>query len=244
MSPEEEEESEVTCPVCGNAVALDDEFCPHCGAEFEEEEVEEIVEVEEVEPKKEVSEELFEEEIEEPEEPEAVEEAAEPEEFEEEYFEEEEVIAGDEEVAADDLSAGIAERIKDIRIIGIALLILGIIGAAIAIGIDWYWTWVPPITENLGVFSLLGILIIIIGFIGFSMMRKAAQGGKSVSSTLIIVMLGIFVFGILATIMLLMGGGINDAIASSQGGMIGVFLVLFVIGIFLFVMGQKRASTA
>jgi len=34
---EPEEEPAVTCPVCGKDVTLDDESCPHCGAEFEKE---------------------------------------------------------------------------------------------------------------------------------------------------------------------------------------------------------------
>jgi len=33
----EPEEPAVTCPVCGKDVTLDDESCPHCGAEFEKE---------------------------------------------------------------------------------------------------------------------------------------------------------------------------------------------------------------
>lgn len=38
---EPEKEPEVTCPVCGKPVTLDDESCPHCGAEFESEEEDE-----------------------------------------------------------------------------------------------------------------------------------------------------------------------------------------------------------
>jgi len=34
---EPKEEPTVTCPVCGKPVTLDDECCPHCGAEFEKE---------------------------------------------------------------------------------------------------------------------------------------------------------------------------------------------------------------
>jgi predicted amidophosphoribosyltransferase len=37
----EEEEEEVTCPVCSKPVGLNVPSCPHCGAEFEEVEAEE-----------------------------------------------------------------------------------------------------------------------------------------------------------------------------------------------------------
>src|SRR4030067_2840103 len=48
--PEEaaDDSEEVTCPVCGKHVGLDVLSCPHCGAEFEAEEGEEIVEEEPV----------------------------------------------------------------------------------------------------------------------------------------------------------------------------------------------------
>jgi len=263
--PPEEEEPEVTCPVCGNPVTLDDEFCPHCGAEFEEEEVEEIVEVEESPeeaPPDEELEEEFDEELEEPLE-EELKEPTEEEEYEEEYEEEleepieveyeepyeEEYIEEEYEVPAEekaearavgDLIAGLF----DIRVFGIALLILGILGALIAILINWLWEWVPPISDNLGMFSIIGVVIIVIGFIGFTMLRRAASEGKRPSPMMNSILLGIFVFGIIAIIMILANQPINDAMASSQGGMAGIFGVLLIVGVLLVFMGQKRAATS
>jgi hypothetical protein len=34
---ETSEEIKSVCPTCGSAVTLEDEYCPHCGAEFEDE---------------------------------------------------------------------------------------------------------------------------------------------------------------------------------------------------------------
>lgn len=223
MSPEEEE-PEVTCPVCGNPVSLDDEFCPHCGAEFEEEEIEEIVEVEET-PEDEYATEEF-----------------------EEYEAEESIEEGPYEVpeieAEKETPAAPSVGIFDIRVIGIALLILGIIGTQIALFIDWYWEWVPAIDSNLGMFSLIGIAIIVIGFLGFAMVKKSVSEGKKMSPVFPSILLGIFLFGIIALVMILANGPINDAMDSTNLGMAGIFIVLLLVGIFMFVMGQKKSMPA
>lgn len=228
MSPKKnlknpESESDVTCPVCGNAVTLDDPYCPHCGAEFEEEEVEEI-EIEEGVP------EAPEEPVEEPLEAEYV----------EEYVEE-----GPYEAVPPEAPAVHSTGLFDMRVFGIALAVLGILGAAVALQIQWYWTWVPPITENLGLYLLIGIAIIIVGFLGLQWLKKVVtEEGKQVTPMLPTILLSMFVFGILALILFLAGGAINDAIASSQAGMSIVFIVILVVGILFYVMGQKKAITA
>jgi uncharacterized OB-fold protein len=251
---EEPEEPDVTCPVCGNVVTLDDPFCPHCGAEFEEEEVEEIVEVDEVvevedvpeapedEAKAEaaeVEEEPVEVEAEEPVEAEADEEA-----------EEEDEEAEDEEEAPSCPAPGEAAPLNfrahllDMRVFGITLLLLGILGAQIAFFVTWYWKWVPPITSNLTMYMIIGIIIIVVGLLSFKLASDRANAGKKMHPIMPSVVIAIFLFGIIATIMLVAGGTISNAMTGSGGqiGMGTVFIVLIVIGILLFMMGAKKAS--
>ncbi len=258
---EEPEEPEVTCPVCGNVVTLDDPFCPHCGAEFEEEEVEEIVEVDEVVEVEEVpeapaDEEKVEveavEEVEEPIEAEAEEPVAEEPEVEAEEEVEEE--AEEEEVAEEEEAPACAApgeaapldfktQLLDMRVFGITLLLLGIIGTQIAAFVTWYWTWVPPITNNMGIFLIIGIVIIVVGLLSFKLASDRAKAGKKMNPIMPSVIMAIFLFGIIATVMLVVGGPISSAMTGSgQAGMAIVFVVLIVIGILLFMMGMKKAS--
>jgi len=274
---EEEEEPEVTCPVCGNPVTLEDTFCPHCGAEFEEEEVEEIAieeeapeapeeaeteaEAEEEEvieeekaPEEEASEELeaeAEKEVEEESEEEVVEaeEEAPEEEVEEETPEEEPVVEVEEKPAAKPATKAkpyvAATGLTDMRVFGIALLVLGIIGLQIALFIRWYWTWVPPIDANLGMYALIGFIIVIVGFLAFTMVKKSAEEkGKEYHPMLPTILLSIFVFGILAVIFLLAGKPISDAMQDNQALLAVLFVVFIVVGIVLYMMGQKRLSGA
>jgi uncharacterized OB-fold protein len=240
---EEPEEPEVTCPVCGNVVTLDDPFCPHCGAEFEEEEVEEIIEVDEVVEAEEV-----------PEAPEDEEkaEAVEVEEEEEpvEAEAEETVVEEAEEEEAPSCPApgeaaplDFRTHLLDMRVFGITLLLLGIIGTQIAAFVTWYWTWVPPITSNLAVYLIIGIIIIVVGLLSFKLASDRANAGKKMNPIMPSVIMAIFLFGIIATIMLVAGGPISSAMTGSgQAGMAIVFVVLIVIGILLFMMGAKKAS--
>ncbi|MEM2839820.1 MAG: zinc ribbon domain-containing protein [Thermoplasmata archaeon] len=279
---EEEEEPEVTCPVCGNPVTLEDPFCPHCGAEFEEEEVEEISieeeapeapeEYEEPEAEEEAVEEEAEEEAEEEEVPEGeeevtaeeieaeseevVEEEAAPEEevveveevVEEEEAPEEEVVEAEEEAAVEEApkaKPAAATGLTDMRVFGIALLALGIIGLQIALFIRWYWTWVPPIDQNLGVYALLGFIIVIVAFLAFTMVKKSTEEkGKEYHPMLPTILLSIFVFGIFAVIFLLAGKPISDAMKDNQALLAVLFVVFIVVGVILYMMGQKRLSGA
>ena len=241
----EPEEPEVTCPVCGNAVTLDDPFCPHCGAEFEEEEVEEIVEVDEVveiedvpEAPKDEAEAVEVEEEEEPVEAEAEETAEE--EVDKEVEEEAPASAAPGEAAPLDFKT----HLLDMRVFGITLLLLGILGAQIAFFVTWYWKWVPPITSNLTMYMILGIIIIVVGLLSFKLASDRANAGKKMNPIMPSVVIAIFLFGIIATIMLVAGGPISNAMTGSGGqiGMGTVFIVLIVIGILLFMMGAKKAS--
>jgi hypothetical protein len=248
----EPEEPDVTCPVCGNVVTLDDPFCPHCGAEFEEEEVEEIVEVDEVVEVEEVPEAPVDEEAEAVEVEEEVEpvEAEAEEEVEEEETEEEieEVAEGEEEAPAcaapgEAAPLDLKTHLLDMRVFGITLLLLGIIGTQIAAFVTWYWTWVPPITSNLGIYLVIGIIIIVVGLLSFKLASDRAKAGKEMHPLLPSIITAMFLFGIIATIMLVAGGPISGAMTGSgQAGMAIVFVVLIVIGILLFMMGAKKAS--
>ena len=245
----EPEEPDVTCPVCGNVVTLDDPFCPHCGAEFEEEEVEEIVEVDEVVEVEDIPEAPVDEEKaevveeEEPVEAEAEEavEAEADEDVEEEGEEEEEAPScpAPGEAAPLDFKT----HLLDMRVFGITLLLLGILGTQIALFVTWYWTWVPPITSNLAMYLIIGIVVIVAGLLSFKLASDRANAGKKMNPIMPSVIMAIFLFGIIATVMLVAGGPISSAMTGSgQAVMAIVFVVLIVVGILLFMMGAKKAS--
>lgn len=242
MSPVQEEEA--ACPICGKLVSLDVSACPHCGAEFEEDE--EGVEATTVE----------EEEL-----------AACPvcgkmislsvssctncgAEFEEEEVEE--VIEVEERQVPEKVKvkaavpheaiSGIPTSIMDFRVIGVALILLGILGAQVAAMIDWYWTWVPPIEDNLALFVMLPVVVLIVGLLIFMLVKKAATGGKKVPEGTPGVSLSIFLFGIIALIVMLMWDPINSALESSKAGVAGGFVVIFVVGVLLVFMGMRSAS--
>ncbi|UCE80479.1 MAG: zinc ribbon domain-containing protein [Methanobacteriota archaeon] len=237
------EEEEAACPICGALVSLEVTICPNCGAEFEEEEV-----VEEV---------VFEEE-----------ELAEcpvcgkmisltistcpncGAEFEEEEVEE--IIEVEERQVPErakakaiepfDIAFGIPTSILDFRVIGIALIVLGILGAQVAALIDWYWTWVPPIEDNFALFVMLPIIVLIVGLLIFMFVKKAATGGKKIPGRAPGVSLSIFLFGIILLIVMLMWNPINSALESSKVGVAGGFLVVFVIGVLLVFVGMRSTS--
>lgn len=230
----DENSEEVTCPVCGGLVNLEVSSCPHCGAEFEEEGVEEIIEVEEkampVVVKEEVVEEV---------EVEAVED--------EEEEEIEEVrpsrAAPVRAPSSRARSSQAPTSITDFRILGAALAILGIIGAQISLFIDWYWGWVPPIEDNLGLFVALPIVVIVVGIMLFVLVKKSSSRRRK-RSQVPGASLTVFLVGILALIMLAAYKPLNDALQDSQAAVAAVFVVLLVVGIFLFMMGSKKASRA
>ncbi len=248
MSPDEDEEA--ACPVCGKMVSLSVMSCPFCGAEFEEEEDEEeeapaaaaleeddegaacpvcgkIVSLE-------VSccpncgaefeEEEFEEIIE-VEEKRVVEE-----EEEEEAYEEERVVVAP------------PTSILDLRVLGIALAALGILGAIVAIAIDWFWSWVPPIEDNLPLFVVLPIVVLIVGLLVFTLVKKAVSAGKEVPGMVPGFSLSLFVFGIFALIIILLYNPINSALQDSQIGIAGAFLVIVIVGILVMFLGTKNAA--
>ena len=209
-----DEEGTAECPVCGKMVSLSVSSCPSCGAEFEEEEVEEVIEVEEKPAARAAPSKI----------------AIEPEEV--------EVQEG--EVEPVELEG--PTSIMDLRVFGIALIALGIIGSQISFMIDWYWTWVPPIEKNLGMFIAIPAVVIVVGLLVFMLIKKAAGDGKKVPKQMPGVSLSMFLFGIFALVMVMLWNPINSALQSSSIGVGVVFVVLLVVGVAMIFMGMRATS--
>ncbi|HEX9908002.1 MAG TPA: zinc ribbon domain-containing protein [Thermoplasmata archaeon] len=201
------EDEMAECPVCGKDVSLSVSTCPYCGAEFEEEEVEEIIEVEE--------------------QPEAVREAV------------EEEVEIHSTVRLDGPTS-----IADLRVIGASLIALGVIGSQISFFIDWYWKWVPPIENNLAMFIAIPAVIIAIGIIVFTIMRKSASEGKKVPRNIPGYMLSVFLFGVFALITIMLWDPINAVLQDSNMLLGAVFVALFVVGVLMIVMKMRASSRA
>jgi len=221
-----DEDEMAECPVCGKMVSLAVASCPNCGAEFEEEEVEEIIEVEEkqvtVAPSKEEA-------------------RAAPHKIVEEEPEEIEVEA---EAEAGPVELEGLTSITDFRVIGIALIVLGIIGSQISFMIDWYYSWVPPIGDNLGMFIAIPAVVIVVALLVFLMIKKAAEEGKKVPMQMPGMSLSLFLFGILALVMIMLWSPINNAMRSSNAGVGIVFVLLLVVGIVMVFMKMRTESKA
>lgn len=217
-----DEDEMAECPVCGTMVSLNVSSCPSCGAEFEEEEIEEVVEVEAVE--------------EEPVKPPPA--KARPSKV---VAEDEEVYVEAEEPVAEHV--GLPSSIVDLRVIGISLILLGILGSQISFLIDWYWTWVPPIGDNLGMFIAIPAVVIVVGLLVFMMIKRssATKKGKLLSMVPAI-SLSLFLFGILALILIMLWEPINSALQSSSLGVGVAFLAVLVIGILAVFMGNRMTS--
>ena len=205
-----DEEEQAECPVCGKPVGLSVASCPYCGAEFEEEEVDEIIEVEEAEAEAE----------EEPAE-EAVEEVA---------REEAEIVSRP------------AASITDLRIIGFSLIMLGIVGSQIAFMVDWYWTWVPPIQDNLVMFIAIPAVVLVVGLVVFLLVKRALAGGKKMPSVAPGAGLSLLLFGIFALVLILLWDPINSALQESNWGVGGAFIGILVVGILAMFMGSRMTS--
>lgn len=226
--PVPEIEEDVACPVCGKAVGLDVASCPHCGAEFEEEEIEEVIEVEE----KQVE---VEEEVEAP----KVKAAAKATSKAKAKPKVEEEVAEEEEVEALGPTS-----ILDFRVIGVSLILLGIIGSQIAFFIDWYWDWVPPIEDNLGMFVAIAVLVLVVGLLVWMLVKKFADDGKKVPSMVPSVSLSLFLFGIFALIMVMLWDPINTALQDSQMLVAVVFVAVLAAGIGLVFLGMRNEAEA
>lgn len=245
VTPLSKKVEEITCPVCGKPVGLDVAECPHCGAEFEEDVEETAAEATE-----EVSCPVcgksvgldvvacphcgaeFEEET--------IEEVIEVEERQveqEEEPEEAEVEEAEEAVAA-------PSNITDLRVIGVALIILGILGSQIALMVDWYWSWVPPIEDNLALFVAMAVVVLVVGLLVFMLVKQLVAGGKSIPGMMPGISLSLFLFGIFALVMVLLWNPINSALQDHQAVVAGVFLLVLVAGIGLMFMGTRTAEKA
>ncbi len=220
---EAEEQEMAECPVCGKMVGLDITSCPYCGAEFEEEEVEEIIEVEEKSTAKAA--------------PRAAPKYVPP--VEEEVVEEEVEVEEEEPVAIEGPSS-----IMDLRVIGMSLIVLGILGSQISFMIDWYWTWVPPIENNLGMFVAIPAVIIVVGLLAFMLVKRAVSGGKKVSKPIPGLALAMFLTGILALVMVMLWSPINSALQSSSVGVGAAFVAMLVVGALAVFMGMRASAKA
>lgn len=213
-----DEDEMAECPVCGTMVSLNVPSCPSCGAEFEEEEVEEVVEVEEAPVK-------------------AAPTRPRPSKV---VVEDEEVYVEEEPVRA---LTGPPSSIVDLRVVGIALILLGIIGSQIAFMIDWYWTWVPPIGDNLGMFIAIPAVIVVAGLLVFMLIKRSVIGKRrKVPSMVPAMSLSLFLFGILALIMIMLWNPINSALQSSSLGVGGAFLAILIIGVLAVFMGNRMSA--
>ncbi len=220
-----DEEEDVACPVCGAMVGVDISSCPRCGAEFEEEEIEEVIEVEEKT--------VFEAEPEpapvkaKPAEKPKAKPAAKP-----------KAKPREEPVAESPAS------IMDFRVIGVSLIILGIIGTQIALMIDWYYSWVPPIEDNLALFVIIPVVLLVVGLLAFILIKKAMSAGKRMPGTMPGMSLSLFLFGIFALIVIVMWDPNNAAMQDSRAAVAGGFAIALVLGILLVFVGSRRASSA
>ncbi len=224
-----DEEETAECPVCGKSVSLAVSSCPYCGAEFEEGEVEEVLEVEEREVQVKAAPLP-------PPKPRKVPEEVPILEAEEEYVEDEAVV---EEATEEE---PVPASITDFRVIGVALIVLGIIGSQIAFMIDWYWTWVPPIESHLGTFVAIPAVIIVVGLLVFMLVKKMSTDGKSFPKMMPGMSLSVFMFGILALILIMLWSPINNALQDSKVGVGGAFVAVLVVGVLVMFMGQKMAA--
>jgi len=205
-------EETAECPVCGKSVGLSQSTCPSCGAEFEEEEVEEVIEVEEREAP-----------VKEP-----------------EVEEEQEAI----QVEEQESSTSHPTTVIDLRVIGVALIILGIIGSQISVMIKWYWTWVPPIETNLGMFIGVAAVVIVVGLLVYMLVQRAMSSGKEVPSMMPNLSLSLFLFGIFALILIMLWNPINSALEHSSLGVTGAFLGILIVGVLSMIMGQRMTDKA
>jgi len=216
------EDEMAECPVCGTMVSLSVSSCTNCGAEFEEEEIEEVVEVEEVE-----------------EEPVR----AAPARPRPSVIRPDEEVLVEEEMPAAEFAA-IPSGITDLRVVGISLILLGILGSQISFMIDWYWTWVPPIGDNLAIFVAVPAVVIVAGLLVFMMIKRAPAGRrKKLPAMMPRVALSLFLFGILALILVMLWDPINSALQSSSVGVGGVFIAVLIVGLLAVFMGNRTATT-
>jgi hypothetical protein len=111
--------------------------------------------------------------------------------------------------------------------------------------IDWYWTWAPPIEDNLGMYVAIPVLVLVVGLMVWFLVKKAASGRKSKLPSFVPTMaLTLFLFGIFALILMLLWDPINSALQDSQLGVAGGFVLVLVVGVGLIFMGSRAPAKA
>jgi len=269
-APIEKVEAEVSCPVCAGTVTLDEPFCPHCGAEFEAEEVEEVIEEEiptvealPVAPESEeleISETMFDDDKidafpsdapEAPIEPAFEAPPAEEIHLEEFQFEPEVETEHFEEVDGD-IAACPPPKVErevavtgltDLKVIGIAMLLIGIIGAVVMFNIKWFWLWVPAIQGNILPYALIGVAIILVSFMLFRKMAGDTNKGKApLHPMLPSIMLALILFGFMTVVLFILSKQITEALKASQIGVSVVFVVMVIVGLVIYILGSRTKS--
>ena len=108
--------------------------------------------------------------------------------------------------------------------------------------IDWYWTWVPPIEDNLGLFVALPAVVIVVGLLVFMLVKKALGSGRKLPRMMPGMSLSLFLFGILALVLVMLWDPINSALQDSNAGVGGAFVAILIIGVLVMFMGQKMTA--
>ena len=132
--------------------------------------------------------------------------------------------------------------IVDPQVIGMALIALGIIGSQIAFMIDWYWTWVPPIGENLGMFVAIPAVVIAAAILVFLVLRRSASDGKKIPRSIPGYMMSMFLFGVFALVMVMLWNPINSALQDSNTAIGIVFVVLLAVGVAMVMLRSKISA--
>src|SRR4030067_1054973 len=129
--------------------------------------------------------------------------------------------------------------ITDLRVIGVSLIVLGIIGSQISFFIDWYWSWVPPIEDNLGMFLGIAAVVVVIGLLVFMLYKRSATARKAKKvSTVPGGSLSIFLFGIIALVMVMLWDPINTALQNQSTGVAIAFIAAIIVGVIAMLMCQ------
>ena len=91
-------------------------------------------------------------------------------------------------------------------------------------------------------FVAIPAVIILVGLLVFMLVKKALSGGKKLSSQLPGMSLSLFLFGIIALVLIMLWNPINSALESSSVGVGGAFVGILIVGVLVMFMGQKMVA--
>jgi hypothetical protein len=84
-------------------------------------------------------------------------------------------------------------------------------------------------------------IIIVVGLLVFMLVKKMSTDGKKFPKMMPGMSLSVFMFGILALILIMLWSPINNALQDSKVGVGGAFVAILVVGVLVMFMGQKMA---